>query len=290
MNLTQPLRIARNAAIALMAAGIMAACSSTKSSTKRNTTTETPSEISQQTPAQRYQEVCRTYGDWQDVTLPVKVSLTSPKSISVSARAAMKRGEWISLSVRMLGFEVASLFVDRDSVHVVDRYHKAYVSESLSKVFGNSGVSVADMQDLLLGRGFVTGAAGGTFTPSLVTALELIPSQEGLMILPAAQPQGFEYGFIMSPDANRIAAASVSVRGTHSGTIVYTSPVETKQYGYFAGDADIQILTGKKLAASLQWNFQSAKWNTGEQRKWSRPSGYNRIDSATLLAKLSKLS
>lgn len=289
MNITRILRMACNCAIAIAATGIIASCSSSKSTSQRDIPGEVPAEISLQTPSQRYQELCKTYGDWQDVTLPVRVSLEAPKSMSVSARASMKRDQWISISVRMLGFEVASMYVDRDSVHVVSRYHKAYVSESLQRIFGNNDVSVGDIQDLLLGRGFIIGPAGTTFTPALSTAVELSPSDEGLMILPAAQPQGFEYGFILAQDANRVAAASVSVRQTHSGTIIYNSPVETRQAGNFAGQAAIQVTAGKTIAASLQWNFPSAKWNTGETRSWSRPSGYTRMDASALIAKLSKL-
>ena len=104
---------------AIAMAGMLGACSAGKKATKATLPTETPAEISQQTPSQRYTELCNSYGWWEDVQMPVRLSLTAPKNLSVNARAAMKRGEWISLSVRMLGFEVASAFVDRDSVPVL---------------------------------------------------------------------------------------------------------------------------------------------------------------------------
>lgn len=274
---------------ALVAVIALGSCSSARKGSKSNLPTEIPTEISQQSPSQRYAEVCRSYGDWQDVQMPVKVSLTSPKSLSVSARAVMKRDEWISLSVRMLGFEVASVFVDRDSVHVVDRYHKAYLSEGLGRAFGDSGVSVGVLQDLLLGRGFLVGKAGGTFTQALSTAFEFVSSPEGLMILPCVQGAGFEYGFILASDANRVGATSVSVGEKYAAVATYTSPVETSHGGSFAGCTTLSMVKGKNISATLNWNFQQAQWNTGESKSWKRPSGYSRLDASTLISKLTKL-
>ena len=127
--MNRQLHIILLAIAALSAAICFTGCSTAKKSAKRDLGSEIPGDIALQTPSQRYTELCKSYADWQDVTMPVRVSVTAPKSISLSARAAMKRDKWISISVRMLGFEVASLFVDKDSVHVIDRYHKKYVSE-----------------------------------------------------------------------------------------------------------------------------------------------------------------
>lgn len=274
---------------AIAMAGMLGACSAGKKATKATLPTETPAEISQQTPSQRYTELCNSYGWWEDVQMPVRLSLTAPKNLSVNARAAMKRGEWISLSVRMLGFEVASAFVDRDSVHVVDRYHKAYLSESLEKVFGEYGVTVETVQDLLLGRGFLLGKAGGTMRSDLKTALEFVNSPEGLMILPSIHPEGLEYGFILSPDANRVAAASVAAGERYSATASYSQAVETPQAGVFASTTDIRMVKGKNISATLDWSFSQAKWNTGVSRSWKQPSGYSRIDAKSLISKLTKL-
>ena len=287
--MNRKLNILSAAVATLLAVIFLTGCSSAKKGAVKQQTGEIPADIALQTPAQRYAGLCESYADWQDVNMPVRLSVTSPKSISLSARAAMKRDKWISISVRMLGFEVASLFVDKDSVHVIDRYHKAYLSESISKVFGSTGLKVADIQDLLLGRGFVIGDAGGTFTPPLATALEFVSSPEGLMILPAIQPQEFEYGFILANDANRIGVASVNVKNRNAGVITYSDPIATRQAGSFAGEASIELMQGKKFAASLKWNFSSAKWNTGEERTWKRPADYSRIDAAAIISKLTKL-
>lgn len=281
-----------NGLIVLLMCGLQmlsTGCSSQRSANKKNIEAEVPAEVALQTPGQRYSELCRTYGDWQDVALPVKVSLRAPKSISLSARAEMKRGSWIYMSVRMLGFEVASLWVDNDSVHAIDRYHKAYVSEGMNRVFGGRGVTINDVQDLLLGRGFVVGSEGGTFTRNMESAVKLTGSPEGLMVLPVVQPAGFEYGFMLPADANRIGAASVSVGEKYAATIAYGGFINTSHSGAFASEAEIEMVKGKRLAAGLEWNFRSAKWNTGLDRKWKRPSGYERMSADKILKALTKL-
>ena len=276
-------------ATALLAAGALSSCSSTRKASKDRLPAETPADISLQTPQQRYNAVCGSYRAWEDVQMPVRLSLTSPKSLSANARAAMKRGEWISISVRMLGFEVASAFVDRDSVHIVDRYHKAYLSESLGRFLSQAGVTLEAIQDILLGRGFLFGGAGGTFTPQLATAFDFTPSPDGLMIIPAAQPQGMEYGFLLAPDSNNLAITTVSVGDNHAAVARYNDPVETSQAGNFAASTTLSLMKGKNISATLDWNFSQAKWNTGVQRSWKQPQGYRRLEAASLINKLTKL-
>ena len=269
---------------------LLAGCSSQRGAQKHNKTeAEVPADVSLQTPQQRFDALCRSYADWQDVSLPLSVSLRSPKSISFSARAVMKRGAWISMSVRMLGFEVASVYVDNDSVHAIDKFHKAYLSESIKGLFGNVDVTVADLQDLLLGRGFVIGRSGGTFTPESRQSLGLNASAEGLMILPATKIAGFQYGFIMPPGVNCVGAASLSLGEKYEAVVAYSDYIKTSHSGEFAGLAAIDMVKGQKLAATLDWNFSSAKWNTGADVKWKRPNGYSRMSAEKILKALTKL-
>lgn len=262
---------------------------------------EIPAQISKQTPAQRYELLCRTYADWNEVTMPVRLTLTEPKSLNLSARATMKRGQYINMSVRMLGFEVAALWLDTDSIHIVDRYHKAYFSAGVAKAFGNAGLTVNDIQDLLLGRGFLAGPAGGTFTTALAPFLTLHSQPEGVMILPTQKPRNFEYGFVLAPDANRLAATSITIHTaeaptpdhpviTRDGTFLYTDPVTVPNAGAFASSATIRIPLSKPVTANLEWDFAQATWNSGDTRSWRRPSAdYRRLSSDALLRIITSL-
>jgi hypothetical protein len=210
--------------------------------------------------------------------------------MSVSARAVMKRNRWISLSMRMFGFEVASAWIDNDSVHVVDRYHKNYLSESTAKAFGAVGLKVSDLQDMLLGRGFMLGSDGGTFTTAMSDKLLLQPTDNTLVIRPAASANNtaaddFEYGFILSPDYNRVAAMSV-IAGSSEAVVSYGEWISTTNSGDFAGEVDVTVSANLSAAATFTWSFSSAKWNTGVTKAWETPSGYTRLEAAKLLKAL----
>lgn len=305
------------AVVALTAAtAMLSGCSSQRSAQTSSTagggTATIPAAIAAQTPQQRYTALCESYGEWDDVTVPVKVTLTSPKSMSVSARAVMKRNRWISLSMRMFGFEVASAWIDNDSVHVVDRYHKNYLSESTAKAFGSVGLKVSDLQDMLLGRGFMLGSDGGTFTTAMSDKLLLQPTDNTLVIRPAASAStstskattaatntstsktntasantagDFEYGFILSPDYNRVAAMSV-IAGSSEAVVSYGEWISTTNSGDFAGEVDVTVSANLSAAATFTWSFSSAKWNSGVTKAWETPSGYTRLDAAKLLKAL----
>jgi len=283
------LRHSLYAVAALICCIAITGCSAPKQAQKKAPhTTVIPDEIAQQTPQQRYEQLCASYHDWQDVSMPVKISLTSPKSVRFSARATMKRNRWVHFSVRLLGFELASVWIDNDSVHAIDKYHKRYLSESISKIFAGADFTIGDVQNLLLGRGFIAGKNGGTFTQPMEPSLSLTPSDDGLIILPTEQNTAFEYGFLLYPDANQLLAASVSVGDTHAGVATYTGFTPTVA-GSFAASADLSIVKGRKASANVEWNLSAAKWNTGENRTWQSPKGYKRIDAAGLLKSLTSM-
>ena len=105
------------AAITIIATSL-AGCSSSKKAGHQQAGEPIPTDAALQTPRQRYDALCAAYGDWQDVSMPVRISLNEPKKVSFQAKATMKRNRWINFSVRLFGFELASVFVDTDSVYM----------------------------------------------------------------------------------------------------------------------------------------------------------------------------
>lgn len=271
----------------LLSLALLSGCrTSRQPSSNSRSSSAIPAEISLQTPAQRAESLCATYAEWDDVSLPLKASVSAKSGLSCSGKASMKRGQWISISLRMLGFEVASLWIDSDSIHAVDRYHKIYLSESITSIMGSRAVTVADIQDLLMGRAFLAGPSGGTLAPALIPSFELDQAAEGLMLIPRTQPAGLEYGFILSPDVNSVMAASAGRAGRNPVTVTYGSFVSTRFAGTFASVANISF-PARKLSGSLRWDFDSAKWNTSLSASWSAPKGYRRISASELLKTLS---
>lgn len=90
-------------------------------------------------------------GRWHDVYMPVKVSMSSPVSISLSGRATMVNDSLINISMRVLGMEVAVMHCTADSVWLADKYHKYAFAESKQKVLGSHDMPLSELQNIMLG-------------------------------------------------------------------------------------------------------------------------------------------
>ena len=137
-----------NILIAIGAAIALAGCHSSK---KAASVAETPAPSrSVSAPAADAPAVERLLSDarsaWTDVQMPLNVKLRQPANVNLNATAYMRRGEYIKFSVRMLGFEVASAWIDTDSVHAIDKVGKRYVSESVSRLTTDLGLDISDIQ------------------------------------------------------------------------------------------------------------------------------------------------
>lgn len=220
---------------------------------------ETP--VGPETPAQALQQVyeplSRTYHDWTDVYMPMTMSLQSPISQSVSGRISMKRGEWIHMSLRVLGMEVASLLVDNEQVWIVDKMHKAYVHESLQDVLSRYPLTVSDVQDCLLGQ---------LFAP---TRDFLADNIEATII--EAEPPMLQ-SLIMAKDDDRYVQ------------VAYAGHTESPA-GIVAGSLVLEAIgLGKPVTGSITWRLDKAEWNTGRELKFAQPgAAYQQIDAKKVL-------
>lgn len=228
----------------------------------------------------RYTALVESWKPWRDLEVNAKVQIASPAKINGAGKVYMKRGEWISVSVRMLGFEVASLWVDSDSVIVMDKFHKKYLMESTARLLGAQDVTISDIQDLLLGRAFLNGK--GTATTSNRTAFELRDADNGWYLLPRQQPANFTYGFLVSLTANVLRGAAIDVDGYGSVAANYSDYFESRTSGWFAQEVAVENSRGKKIAATLKWDLNGAKFNAGVSKSRPQPKGYDRINAADL--------
>lgn len=92
-------------------------------------------------------------GSWHDVYMPVKVSVDKPINQSLTGRATMVRDSMVHISMRMLGFEVAVMHIENDTMWVIDKFHKYRFVESLDKILGKHKMSLGALQDIILGIG-----------------------------------------------------------------------------------------------------------------------------------------
>lgn len=218
--------------------------------------------------------------DWQDFQAPVDISLKSPKSMSVSGRMTVVNNVGMTLSIRAIGFEVASLTVIGDSIFAYEKLNKRCVAESAKSLAADLGISSREVVNLLMGQLFLL--SDGQVTSGDDSMLYLVPARQ-----PSAT---VSYGWtVRTGDAGTTPASFVVEVGNRGGVIDY-SAFEQTPAGPAASLLDMKVTTGKmNIAATLEVNYRKAKWNSGATI--TRPSfkGYRQVSGSTLLQMFNKL-
>lgn len=235
----------------------------------------------------RYNMLTSSWMAWNDMEMSMKLSIKSPKKLNAAGKVYMKRGEWISISMRMLGFEVATLWVDADSVVAVDKFHKKYISEPTATLLDGAGVTITDIQDLLLGRAFSVGK--GTARPGNSSLFELAEADNGWYILPKNQPADYSYGFLASSTINGLRGAVVEVNAKTTVQVYYDGIAESRNAGWFARKVSVENSGKKKIAATIEWDLNNSKFNTNLNRRCRIPDDYERIPASALSGLLKQL-
>jgi hypothetical protein len=233
---------------------------------------------------ERFASLEGSYLDWQDVKVPVKLKLKSPKSFNVSGTMTMTRERSIYLSMRVFGIEVASMMVTTDSIYALYKMDKIYFAEDIAGFLGDVPATVGNLQDLLLGRVFQIG-----YSRPEVSHCSLAGTQGEWLITPSGAPRGITYEFAVQMPDNRVRTMSVNVPGRKPIVATY-SDFENTEAGAVAGTTEIETSTSKtSLNAELEFNFNKAEWNTGGIKSWSTPRGYRRVTKAQVMKILNSL-
>lgn len=229
--------------------------------------------------------------EWQDVKIPIKLKLKSPKEISVSGNLTMTRNHTINISLRMLGFEVGALTLTEDSIIAYEKLNKRYVSESLTKLLAGFPATVGNVQALLLGKLFMPGSDKAALSAGSNAKVEVKKEgQEEYLLSPNINIKGLTCAFEVTPGNSPTLK---SFTGTAS-----TRPFSCDYSGFFndnVGGKCATVLTLKALAggtdidATIELNLKKAKWNTGEKPTVKIPKGYQRIPAASLVKMLKQL-
>lgn len=234
----------------------------------------------------RFELLASGYSEWGDVTVPVKVELTSPKRLSVSGRAVMERGKSVYISLRVFGMEIGNLYVTGDSVYAVDKIHKYIVAESISRFLGGLPLTINDMQDLLLGQAFLMET--GRLSSSDYKKVSLVQDAGGWTITPKKTFDGVSYTFGIADENNTVSSLIASKDNDLLPVgCRYSSHVSGTAAGTVAQKVSIAGTIGKHdIEASLRWSADEAKWNTGTPRQWSVPKNYKQIPASSLIKAL----
>lgn len=220
----------------------------------------------------------RSYGVWNDVKVPVKLRLRSPKQFSVSGNMTMVAGKSISLSLRVFGMEVAQLSVTSDSIYAFYKMDKVYFAEDIAGFMGDFPATVGNLQNLLLGRAFMLGDRAMRSSDC-----SLAGNNAAWVIVPGDAPRGMSYEFAVALPANTVSSMSVNIP-SRSPIVASYSDTELTVAGAVAGETTVKAVTSKaELEASIELNLDRAEWNTGNVKPWSAPKGYRRVTKAEVM-------
>ncbi|MCM1029197.1 MAG: DUF4292 domain-containing protein [Alloprevotella sp.] len=233
-----------------------------------------------------YEAIEASYRQWQRLRVPVTLSISSPKQMSISGVATMVRDSSINISLRMLGLEVAVMDITPDSITLAEKMNKQYLSIPIADAIGRYGFTPANLQDLLTGRVFLLGAS--TLTPAMATDFTVI-TDTGLpqwLLKPKSQPKEASYIFAIRPD-NTLSAITITPTGREPMGIPYTAS-EATAAGVFATDLHVVIPTKKaEVVAGIQWNWSKATFDSQVTVKpFTLGKGYRRLDIDQLLKQL----
>lgn len=233
--------------------------------------------------AHAYTSLTDSYSnDWTTLSVPVNVSLKSPKRISASGTMTMTRGKDISISMRVLGIEVASIYITGDSVIALDKWHKYYLAESVESLLGGMPATVGNLQDMILGHIFLLGE--NPVTAKDVKKFTLTPGTGDWFAAPRNTPGNIDYQFAVMNDDNRLALLTATIGSRGPVVCTYGDYSDSTPAGTAANSLTVKV-SGSKTAveAALSLKMSKAKWNSAPARPVTIPRGYTRIEKSSLL-------
>lgn len=230
---------------------------------------------------ERVRDVTAGYRPWTQLNLPVKIAVRSPHKISLSGRIYMRRDRDIYLTLRVLGMEVANMYINSDSVYASDKLHKYYIAEPISDIFAGAALSIGNIQDALIGRAFINNI--GTVDTDMINRINLIQSADNTWILaPQAKIDGdIGYQFKFSTENNLMSL--VFDTGKKLYVCNYSEPIAIDG-SRFMGRLNISTKVGNaSIDATLTLDFNKMKQEVPASARWRQPNGYRRIAPSTLI-------
>lgn len=90
---------------------------------------------------------------WTNVTMPVKVSISEPVHFTMNGTATMVRNEYVLVTFRYFGFDVASLCLTPESIDMVVKMpQKAWLHEPIGDRLTKRGLQFSTLQEAMLGN------------------------------------------------------------------------------------------------------------------------------------------
>lgn len=269
------------AAVIIVAALIAGGCSSQRKAATSASTTP----VKTGSPVMRLAGAYAAGEVWTDFYAPFSLKISSPMSFSLSGRATMVRDRSILLSLRMLGIEMAQLYVDNDSARLVDKYHRCFCSVPTASLTAAAGITLGNLQDMMLGRAFIPGR-DGLLRPS-DESLMVVESGESTLMRPRKNSR-IAWVLELLEDA-RIVAALIDAGASREVSMNYSDFTPTP-VGQLPRTVSLDAEAGKlRLDARVTWSYDKLKLNSGTIAPWTPPTGYKQVSPADFIEMLKSM-
>ncbi len=279
-----------NVAISIVAALLLLAIGSCKSSKNAIVADTSNVSITKNGLHDAFRHLASDYGEWERLRVPVTLRLSSPKKMSVSGTATLIRGKSVHMSMRVFGMEVATLYLTNDSVVFVEKFSKYYVAERLDHLLSGFPVTIDNVEDLLIGRAFVLGE--NRLRPTMVDKVKLMSDGNtgGWIMQPPTVSSIGAYSFRFT-GGNTLDELRIKYGYEDNDVMIRYSGSQSTPYGPMSEDMSVAARPGNiLLEASMSFNFGKARWNGDvEERSVNIPRGYTRVNSQNLLKQLKSL-
>ena len=228
--------------------------------------------------------------DWQDVKIPIKVKLKSPKDLSISGTMTMTRNNAVNISLRMLGFEVGAVTLTQDSIIAYEKLNKRYICESLTRLLAGFPATVGNLQALLLGKLFVPGNDNSALTGNNATIDVNDEGAQLFILTPNITLPNIDCRFEVNATPQPELLTFEGMVNGKPFSCTYSDFYTGSKGGRCAGTLNLSATASETAVnATIELNFKKAKWNTGENVSTKIPKGYQRISGATLIKMLKTL-
>lgn len=237
---------------------------------------------------QRLDKLMSSYKLWTTMSVPVKLELTAPTRLSLSGRAYMVRDSLIHISLRFLGIaEVAVVRITPDSVYCVDKVHQMAIVEGINKISDATGITVTQLQDLLIGMPFVPGSRTGVSLVNKDVKLVVTDDSDNWTIQTCSKSQ-YDYccSFEINGKDNYPSVFGLSVKGR--------DPIECRyadwskcNIGYMPSKLSVDMsVSNKRCSGTLKYTTSSVKIDNVDVPSFKRPGSSYSIIQAQDLAKI----
>lgn len=223
--------------------------------------------------------VAMAHPDWTDVTINGKVDIGMSSSVVVK----MIKGKSLSISLRpILGMEIGKIHFEGDTVTVVDKYHKAYMKESIGTFIGKY-VTVETLQSLFLAKPFII---GGEVLDEKNYRDFAFSKENGEMWTIFPRKQREEYQYLYEMKGNNAIAFSLSI-GSIDYKMSYSEYVRTTN-----GEMPSKIMARIPMSGTiipLDISYKSFKWNTGVNDSISIPRNSKKYTFQEIIKLISQM-